>query len=211
LEFLSAGVTAQAGDKKVGTQKTPHGGIQPQAIVDDKGVVHLLFFKGDPKAGDLFYARRDAGRMEFSEPIKVNSQAGSAIAVGTIRGGQFAIGKNGRVHVAWNGSGQATPKNPAKGTPMLYARLNDDGTAFEKQRNLMQASDVLDGSGTITADRDGNVYVAWHGLKIGGASGEEQRQGWAAVSRDEGKTFARETAIHTKPTRACRRCRIEGL
>src|SRR5262245_40822652 len=97
-------LAARADEPRVTLLKTPHEGIQPQALTDDKGVVHLLFFKGDPKAGDLFYARRDAGAREFGRPIRVNSQAGSAIAVGTIRGGQLALGKNGRVHVAWNGS-----------------------------------------------------------------------------------------------------------
>src|SRR5262249_45266609 len=158
---------------------------------------HLLYFKGEPKAGDLFYCRREPGKSEFGKPLKVNSQAGSVIAIGTIRGGQIAVGKNGRVHVAWNGSGQALPQKSAQGTPMPYARLRDDGAAFEEQRNLMQTSDVLDGGGTVAADRDGNVYVAWHGLKIGSSRGEERRQVWAAISMDEGKTFAKETAINT--------------
>ena len=144
--------------------KTPERGIQPQAVLDAKGNVHLLFFKGEPKAGNLMYVRKDAGKADFGTPIQVNSQDGSAIAVGTIRGGHLALGKDGRVHVAWNGSGKAEPKNPIQGTPMLYARLNDKGTAFEKQRNLMTKSGVLDGGGSLAADAKGNVFVAWHGL-----------------------------------------------
>src|SRR5437762_1711299 len=81
--------------------KTPNRGIQPQVITDAAGNVHLLYFVGDPKAGNLMYARREGGM--FTSPLKVNSQDGSAIAVGTIRGGHLAIGKKGRVHVAWNG------------------------------------------------------------------------------------------------------------
>jgi hypothetical protein len=103
------------------------------------------------------------------------------------------LGKNGRVHVAWNGSSKAQPKNPFGHSPMLYTRLHDAGTAFEPQRNLMQVSDLLDGGGTVAADSAGNVYVAWHGVsKV--ARGEVSREVWLAHSTDEGKTFGQETA-----------------
>src|ERR1041385_3426952 len=82
-------------------QKTPNGGIQPQVAVDAKGTVHLLYFTGDARNGNLMYVRRDAGQKSFTAPIRVNSQEGSAIGVGTIRGGQIAVGKDGRVHIAW--------------------------------------------------------------------------------------------------------------
>jgi hypothetical protein len=89
---------------------------------------------------------------------------------------------------------------------MLYARLNDAGTAFEKQRNLMQGTSILDGGGTVAADDAGNVYVAWHALKTGGARGEDKRQLWVARSADEGKTFTREAPAWTKATGACACC-----
>ena len=94
---------------RVEVVKTPDGGIQPQAVADGRGTVHLLFFRGDPMHGDLFYAKRNPGQTGgFLLPIRVNSEAGSAIATGTIRGGQIALGPKGKVHVAWNGS-TATP------------------------------------------------------------------------------------------------------
>jgi hypothetical protein len=197
--------------KQVSLVKTPGHGIQPQAVADGKGSVHLLYFKGDPKAGDLFYLRREPGKTEFSAPLKVNSQHGSAIAIGTIRGGQIAVGKNGRTHVAWNGSGKAVPQGPGKGHPMLYTRLNDAGTAFEEQRNLMTHTDVLDGGGTVAADQSGNVYVAWHALKIDSTKGEDSRKVWVAQSADDGKTFAAEVAVYAKPTGACGCCGMKGF
>ena len=57
----------------------PNGGIQPQ-VVERDGVVHMIYFAGDAQKGDL------------------------SIAVGNIRGAQLAVGRNGRVHVAWNGT-----------------------------------------------------------------------------------------------------------
>src|SRR6267154_6112956 len=84
---------------------TPDDGIQPQAAVDSKGVVHLIYFKGDPKGGDIFYVRRAPGQDQFSKLMPVNTQPHTAMALGTIRGAQLAVGKNGRVHVAWDGMG----------------------------------------------------------------------------------------------------------
>jgi hypothetical protein len=195
---------------RVNVIKTPDRGIQPQAVVDTKGVIHLMYFTGKPAAGDLFYVRQEPGKKEFTAPLRVNSQPGSVVAIGTIRGGQIAVGKGGRVHVAWNGSGKAEPNNPAGGTPMLYTRLGDKGTAFEPQRNLMQVSNILDGGGTVAADSAGNVYVAWHAAKVG-VKGEDKRLVWVARSQDEGKTFVDEIKANDQPTGACGCCGMRGF
>ena len=66
-------------------------------------------------------------------------------------------------HVAWMGSNQAEPKaDGGTATPMLYSRLDDAGTCFEPQRNIIQAHPGLDGGGSVAADPLGNVYVTWH-------------------------------------------------
>jgi hypothetical protein len=45
---------------KVTLLRTPHGDIRPQAVLDAKGTLHLIYFKGDNAgAGDLFYVRRE--------------------------------------------------------------------------------------------------------------------------------------------------------
>ena len=200
--FLQFGaVQSVRAEGQVKLMRTPDNGIQPQAIVDSQGTFHLIYFKGDPGAGDIFYARRAPGKKTFSDPIQVNSNPGSAIAVGTIRGGQIALGKGGRVHVAWNGSGRVK-----ENSGMFCARSNDEGTAFEPQRNLMKGTEILDGGGTVAADGQGNVYVAWHALKKGSSPGEDNRRMWVARSVDEGKTFADEAPAWLEPTGACGCC-----
>lgn len=192
----------------------PGGGIEPQAVVDDEGTIHLVYYKGDAARGDLFYVKSGDQGASFSAPVPVNSQSGSAVAAGAIRGAQITVGVDGRVHVAWNGSGAAKPKgplNPAQpsdsphnGTPMLYARSNTEGTAFEPQRNLMQKTFALDGGGSVAVDRSDHVYVTWHGLDRAGQ--EADRRVWVARSDDNGETFSEERPASSQGTGACGCC-----
>jgi hypothetical protein len=195
--------------EKVKVIRTPDDGIQPYAAVDTQKVVHLIYYKGETGNGDIFYARQEPGQETFSKPMQVNSQPGSAIAAGTIRGAQLAIGKNGRVHVAWNGH------SPKEGdymqAPMLYTRINDAGTAFEPERDVITSARGLDGGGSVAADNQGNVYVFWHAPKPGNTNGEAGRAVFVAQSADDGKTFAREKLTTGKPTGACGCCGMKAF
>jgi hypothetical protein len=195
---------------KVAVLRVPNHGIQPQVAVDGQGVVHMIYFRGDPAHGDVFYVRSVKGKEPFSSPIQVNSTSGSAIAIGNIRGPQMAIGKNGRVHVAWNGSDKATPKGPSNESPMMYTRMNDSQAAFEPERNVIHSAYGLDGGGSVAADKAGNVYVAWHAPQPN-ARGEENRCVWVVHSSDEGKSFAPERQAFSKPTGACGCCGMKAF
>jgi hypothetical protein len=220
LLFLFACISFCAAAKQVPNVKlirVPNGGIQPQVVVDHaRVVVDMIYFQGDPAHGNIFYVRSKNWGATFSSPIRVNSQPGSAVAVGTIRGAHLAVGANGRVYVAWNGSTQASPKGPKSpempgnspynGMPMLFTRLNRSGTAFEPQRNLMESTFGLDGGGSVAADGHGDVYVAWHARKVGYPQGEAGRRVWIARSRDAGRDFSPETLAWAEPTGACGCC-----
>lgn len=210
LSLLLAASAAPPSGEKVEVVKTPNGGIQPQAVAGADGTLHLLYFTGDPKAGDLFYVRRAPGQAGWSAPLRVNSQPGGAVAIGTIRGGQLALGKGPkgiqRAHVVWFGSDRAGER----GAPLYYSRLNDAGKAFEPQRNLMQVSSTLDGGPSVAADGVGNVYAAWHAAETK-AAGETARRLWVAHSSDEGKTFGREVPSNPDPTGACACCSVKAF
>ena len=189
--------------------RVPEEGIQPQATVDERGVVHLIYFKGAPEGGDVFYVHRNRRESDFSKPMRINTQSGSVTAMGTIRGAQLAVGKNGRVHVVWDGMGKgATPVsiNGKETAPLLYTRLNDPGTAFEPERNLISYAGGLDGGSSVAADSQGNVYVVWQAPQPGNTNGEAGRAVFVARSSDEGKTFERETPALSQRTGACPCC-----
>jgi hypothetical protein len=191
----------------------PNGGIQPQAAVDAKGIVHLIYYQGDPKGGDIFYVRREPGQKSFSKPLPVNSQPHTATAMGTIRGAQLALGKNGRVHVAWDGLGAGVTSNSKSKTscPLYYTRLNDAGIAFESERDVITYAYGLDGGSSVAADPLGNVYVTWHAPKSGNTNGEAGRAVFITRSSDEGKTFGRETLAIDDPVGACACCGMRAL
>lgn len=195
---------AASSQPEVSLIKTPDGGIQPQAVLDSKSVLHLIYFKGDPAAGDIYYVKKAPGARSFSKPIRVNSVPGSAVAIGSVRGAQLAIGKNGIVNVAWFGSSKAQPRGPSNSTPMLYTRSNAAGTAFGPERNVMQFATGLDGGGSVAAGPAGNVYVAWHGNP--NHNGEANRRVYVAKSSNNGKSFAREVPAFQDPTGACGCC-----
>ncbi|HAB18810.1 MAG TPA: hypothetical protein DCE44_20515 [Verrucomicrobiales bacterium] len=135
LSLLSL-FTPSTGFAAVEVRRLPDGAMQPLAVTDDGGTVHLVWLQGEPKACDVFYQKLPGGRTNGTAPVRVNRHPGSAIGIGTIRGAQLAVGRNGRAHVVWNGSSQAEPK-PVAGAPLLYSRLDDSGTAFEPEQNLI--------------------------------------------------------------------------
>ena len=187
--------SAEAADRPVEVLRVPAGGIQPQSAFGPDGALHLLYFSGDPTGGDLYYVRRNPGETALSAAVQVNSTAGSIIAVGTVRGAHMALGKNGRVHVAWMSADRDAPG-------MMYTRMADGGGRFEPQRNVARTHTHLDGGGSIAADDSGGVYVAWHS----GNSGEELRRVWTARSTDEGQTFSAEQRSNPIETGACVCC-----
>jgi hypothetical protein len=86
-------------------------------------------------------------------------------------------------------------------TPLLYARLNDASTAFERERNLMTRTFGLDRGGAITADMAGHFYVAWHAKGPGAAAGESGSPVHLTM-----ETFSEERPAANQPTGACGCC-----
>jgi len=198
-------------NERVLIARVPGDGVQPEVAIDREGAVHLVYLAGSPAAANVFYARSEDGGGTFSTPVRVNSQPGSAIATGTIRGAYLAVGRDGRIHVVWNGSATATPR-PATSpsAPLLYSRSGPGDTAFEPQRNLVSRTTNLDGGASLAADEQG-VYVAWHGNAAEGEQAERARRVWLRTSRDDGATFEPEMAVSDSAVGACACCALRAM
>lgn len=202
--------TASAADVKL--ERVPAGGIQPQVAMGPDKTVHLLFFKGDPRGGNVFYTKKSPGQEKFESPTQVNAQPNSAIAIGTMRGPQLAVGKGGRIHVTWMG-GEGAPKvriGEKEVTGLWYSRMADDRKTFTPERNMLNYAAHLDGGVTVAADQTGHAYVVWHGSRLD-EEGEENRAVYISRSADEGATFSREQPALREKTGACGCCGMRAF
>ncbi|MSS70692.1 MAG: exo-alpha-sialidase [Candidatus Latescibacteria bacterium] len=179
LWMLTLGVLANptqaSADGSVQVIQTPNEGIVPDAEVDGRGVVHLVYVSGE----DVYYVKSSDQGKSFSPPIRVNAEAGTAYG-GKYRGPDIAVGKKGQVHVVWytNAYQRKLPKDQ---WGVFYAHLNTSGTAFEPARNLNRLpSDNF----SVAADGRGKVAVFWT------AEGA-----YVNLSDDGGKTFSEATTI----------------
>lgn len=187
---------------------TPEGGIQPRALAAADGTLHLVWYQGDARGGNVWHARRPPGR-EFSRAARVNSEPDTAVAAGTIRGAQAALGKGGRVHVVWNGPTRRKNDRP----PLFHARMTDDGRTFEPQR-AVSGDWIMDGGGAVAADAAGNVHVFYHGGQAGdphGRSGESFRRVLVRTSGDEGRTFGPERILSPEGEGVCACCAMQAI
>src|SRR5690349_6338225 len=82
LVCIGAGIPSTFANVTVG--RVPDGGREPQMLVDSHGLLHLLYFKGTDKAGDLFHYYSKDGGKSFTGPgsPQVNSVDKSAMIVG---------------------------------------------------------------------------------------------------------------------------------
>ncbi len=171
----------------VNVVRTPGGGIQPQSALDSRDTLRLIFYTGPAEHGDVYYTTENISTGAWTAPVRVNSEPGTVMATGTIRGAQLALGRGNQVFVTWNGVGAKTPN----GYPRLYiafTRLSDDGSRFEPQRSLIPPTEQVDGGGSVAADQAGDVYVTWHRSPEG--SGESGGGAFVARSTDDGKSFS---------------------
>ncbi len=190
----------------------PNNGVQPQALVDAQGVLHLVFLAGPAGQSDVFHTTLDAKTQTFAKPQRINKTQGNAVATGTIRGAQCALGRDGRLHIVWNGTLPAGADGKRR-MDVLYTHTKSNGT-FEPERPLMHTGIFLDGGATIAADASGNVYALWHAAPLGtvpGRGGELARTVYVATSHNDGQTFATETPCSASATGVCACCSMRAI
>lgn len=186
----------------------PEPGIQPQIAVNSTGVVHLVYLKGDPKGCDIRHSTRRLEGGPWSAPVTVNSERRSAIATGTIRGAQIALGNAGSVQVIWNGSADTKPGKIPQ-SPLLYSRLQPGAEEFSPQQNLLGDTTALDGGASVAANVKGHVGIFWHASPAG-EMGEGSRLVWARYSTDDGRTFSAPAPLNSAQPGVCACCSLRA-
>ncbi len=199
----STALAAQPGPELL---RVPDDGVQPQTLVSGDGTVHVMFLKGAQDAADVWYARRPKGAASFTKAVRVNAQPGSAIAVGTIRGAQFATDGAGIPFVVWNGSGKSTVHT---GAPLWFSRGRADGS-FEPERDVIRTTAHLDGGGSVALGKPGQIFTVWHSAPPDMA-GETNRGVFMSASSDSGATFSGEVRIDRPGDGVCACCGLRAL
>ena len=192
--------------------EVPNEGVQPQALVDTGGKLHLLFLAGPASESDVFHTTLNPKTKSFAKPKRVNHTTGNAVAMGSIRGAQGAWGRDGRLHVVWNAT---VPDSDGKShMEVRYTRSDSTGDNFEPERGLMHAGKFLDGGATLAADQQGNVYVLWHAMPQDATPdpghGEASRTIYLAKSSDDGRTFTKDTPCSDAAVGICACCSMRA-
>ncbi len=201
--LLAASLSAQ-----VQVDSLPEPGIQPQVALTAEGVGHPVYLKSDPKACGIRHSVRRSGGGGWAAPVMANSTPDSAIATGTIRGAQIALGKGGSVQVIWNGSAGAKPGGAAQ-APLLYARLGPGATAFSIQQNLLGDTTALDGGASIPANGQGRVAVVWHAAPPR-KDDESTRLVRVRYSDNDRATFPAPKPLHASQPGVCACCSLRA-
>lgn len=122
----------------------------------------------------------------------------------------MAAGKNGRLHVVWNGSGIALPRQGPAEAPLLHARQDATAGGWSKQRNLMRSTHQLDGGASIAAAKNGEVVVFLQASPQG-RQGETNRAAYLIRSHNDGLDFTAEEQISPTGSGACGCCGVAGF
>ncbi len=198
--LLAASLAMAEGEGEVEFLRVPDGGIQPQAVADGQGNLHLIYYRGGRQHGNLFYVTRPAGATAWSQPIQVNSRGGSANRNEAISRAQLAVAGDGAVHVVWF---NMRPVN------YWYTRKLPGAPGFARQKNLVtRYNKGVETGPSIAVDGQGGVFVLWH---AGNMANEESRAVYMTRSSDGGETFGGEQRVNPDDTGACACCGLKAM
>jgi len=212
-------VTSIHAEPDVTTVKLPYGGIRPQAAIDRAGMIHIVQANSKIR-GDLMYVKHAPGQKQFSDPVKVLREASGMAA-----SFNMTVGRDGRVHVFTRPNPRYSKKELGAEAYdamfkskarffvlryMLHSRLNDDGSAFEDETNIIGKTIGFEGVGAIVADQNSaKVYAFWPGQTEPGP--EMGRDMYMAVSEDEGKNWSVPRKLDIDIEGNCRCCPIQAI
>ena len=157
--------------------RTPAGSLVPDAAVDDKGTLHVVYGLNH----NAYYLQSTNNGSSFTSPVKVNSTVTVETEMGE-RGPKLAVGRDGVIHVVW-GDDWA----PGVQTFVRYSRSLDGGRSFEPFKTISSMSG--DDGVTMAADGLGNVVAFWHVMVAPPPDVPQATWLFLARSTNNGETF----------------------
>ena len=197
-------VACQAPASPVAFLRVPEGGRMPHAAVDQRGTIHLMYFRGAMTGGDLRYVSLEPGGTDWSAPVSVNSAPHSAIGMGPMDGGDMALSEHDgvRIHAVWYLT------DPLR---VLYTRSEPGRASFEPHRVLWDLDgEVFEARPSVAVNEQGRVFIAWHGATVHGTD-DAHRGVFLMTSGDGGDTFDSPRLISPASGGACGCCSLDTL
>ncbi len=206
LHILLCATLATASAADFVTVRLPEGALQPRTASVGDGSTAVVYFQGNPKAGDVKVTTlTSAGTL--AEPVLVSTAATQGVAAGTVRGPSIAVGAQNVRHVLWHGK-QGTAAD-GKGCALYYARV--DGSAAPASVNdMMGDTTALDGGAAVAADAQGHVWLVWHAQPADG-KGEAARRLYLRHSADNGASFTEPWAVKGEDQGICGCCGLAAM
>ncbi|MDX2036630.1 MAG: sialidase family protein [Isosphaeraceae bacterium] len=173
-------------------------GRQPQAAVDAKGGIHLVYGLGD----EIRYVALDSEGKPTSNPVIVG-KAPSKLALGMRRGPRIAVSGRGITVTAidWNSPVDRGKFTAYEGGTLLAWRSTDGGRSWQGPVavNTVRGS-AAEGLHALAAGPEGAFFVAWNDNR------SQSMEVYGARSNDGGANWVDETLVYRSPEKSICPC-----
>lgn len=163
---------------------------QPQAAVDERGIVYIAY-----GAGNAIYCSVSVdGGWHYGQPVKVGEVG--ALSLGMRRGPRVAVNAGGVVITAVGGE-----VGRGRDGDILAWRSQDQGATWEgpARVNDVQAA-AREGLHAMAAGPDGQIYCLWLDLR------HKKTEIFGSASTDGGATWSRNQLVYRSPSGSVCEC-----
>lgn len=181
---LSLTSLAMAGDTlELARGLAPEKPQQPQAAVDSKGAIHVVFGSGDT----ISYRRSDDVGKTFSEPIALPLV--NAMSLGMRRGPRIAVTDSTICVTAIGGK-----QGKGRDGDLLSIVSTDGGKTWSEPVMVNDAADAArEGLHAMASGPQNSLCCVWLDLRT------KSSEVMASTSKDGGKTWSKNTTVYRSP------------
>ncbi len=190
---------------------------EPAIATGANGAIFMVWVEHRAKReADVVFARMDEAGKAASAPVRVNQRAGEATAW---RGDPptIASAPDGTIYVGWTARAAET----GHATLLYLSTSRDGGRTFDAPVRVNDdTAEVVHGMHSLAVDAKGKVYVAWldeRNVKMEMPDGkmdehkmEANREVYAAVSSDGGRSFAPNRLVAREACPCCKTATAVG-